>query len=222
MLRDLLAVFLARSGRVIVAEGGRQALELARRQPPDLMIVDLFMPDLDGEAVCRAVKNDPDLGHIPVVVLVASESPEDRARVLRAGAADVLHKPIDRITLMETTRRFLRASPARGLPRVDFHHRVRVTNSSGEAWVQAENLSRGGIYIEAEEPLPLRAEVQLEFSLPEASTPITPTAEVVWLRRATNAPAGMGLRFLGLDGQSFRALSDYVQERAVLPIEGSR
>ena len=218
MFRDLESLFLARSGRVVTADGGREGLALARRLKPALMLVDLFMPDLDGAALCQALRRDPELAHIPVVILCSSDRAEDRARALRAGADDVVGKPISRVTLIEAVARFLRFARARGLPRVPFRARVRIDDGATDWYGTARNLSRGGIFVEAEKELRLQSEVTLEFPLPESEQSIRPTAEVVWLDRSEDGdPCGVGLRFLGLDGASARYLDEYVHERAALP-----
>lgn len=210
LFRELGALFLARSGRVHTAHDGKDALEQARRVKPTLMLVDLFMPGMDGEALCRAVRADPELRDAALLVMTGSDSAEDRARALRAGADDVLRKPIVRAELMQAVGRFVQPAGVRGLPRVPFHERVRIRNGSEELVGRAANLSRGGMFVDAAPLPPLHSELRLEFELSDAGPPLRPTAEVVWQRDPTGAEPGMGLRFLGLDGHSAQLLGDYL------------
>jgi two-component system, cell cycle response regulator len=78
---------------VIVARGGAEALALARESKPNLIMLDVMMPDLDGREVCRVLKRDPDLVGIPVVLF--SSADEHDVQWHAAGAQDFLQKPFD-------------------------------------------------------------------------------------------------------------------------------
>ncbi len=215
MFRELGALFLARTGRVITAASGPEGLELARSERPDVVLLDLLMPGMDGERVCREMKADPELCKLPVIVLTSSENPNDRARAIRAGADDVLSKPINRVTLIAAVNRFLRSAAVRGLPRIGLEAPVRLLLGRGEAWGTMRNLSRGGVFVEAERMMPVDSEIQLYFRLPETINPFAPTARVIWCRPRPGESelTGMGLRFLGMDRGSAQRLEDYVYER---------
>ena len=70
---------------VVVAENGTQALELARSEQPDMVMLDVMMPDMDGFAVCAALKAAAETAHIPVIMVTALDTPEERIRGLEAG-----------------------------------------------------------------------------------------------------------------------------------------
>jgi len=93
---------------VLQADGGISGLEMARRELPDLVLLDVMMPDMDGFAVCLALKSDPLTAHIPVVMVTAANAQEDRIRGLEAGADDFLNKPINDITLFARVRNLMR------------------------------------------------------------------------------------------------------------------
>ncbi len=84
---------------VFNAMSGADALKLAVSDRPDLMVLDLMMPDMDGLEVCRLVRADPRLAHIPIVILTAKAHPSERAEGLRAGADDYITKPVDPVDL---------------------------------------------------------------------------------------------------------------------------
>ncbi|MEK8026290.1 HD domain-containing phosphohydrolase [Pseudaquabacterium rugosum] len=96
----LLAHLLDGQYRVQLAPGGAKALELARREPPDLIILDIMMPELDGYAVCRALKADARTAHVPVLFLTALSRPEDESAGFAAGGADFIHKPFNPATVL--------------------------------------------------------------------------------------------------------------------------
>lgn len=85
--------------RVIEAEDGRRALEIAEKDPPDLVVADVMMPGMDGEELCGRIKSDPDLEFIPVVLLTAKASPQSRVQGLEVGADDYLTKPFHKSEL---------------------------------------------------------------------------------------------------------------------------
>jgi len=80
---------------VLFALDGARALEIARAQQPDLILLDAVMPDLDGYAVCKALLAAPETRDIPVIFVTALKSPEDETRALDAGAADFISKPVN-------------------------------------------------------------------------------------------------------------------------------
>ena len=77
------------------AESGRVALEVARERPPDLILLDVMMPELDGLTVLRRLRSSPATSSIPVVLLTAKALAEDRVRGLDLGADDYITKPFD-------------------------------------------------------------------------------------------------------------------------------
>jgi putative two-component system response regulator len=87
--------------QVLLANGGVAALRLARLEPrPDLILLDILMPELDGYAVCEALKADPETAPIPVIFLTARSQVEDEERGFRSGCVDYITKPISPPTLL--------------------------------------------------------------------------------------------------------------------------
>ena len=94
--RVLVRRVLASEGyEVIEAEGAREGLELARQVSPDLIMIDINMPQLDGLTLTSMMKADPVLGGIPVVAVTANVMRGDRERTLAAGCDGYIQKPID-------------------------------------------------------------------------------------------------------------------------------
>lgn len=91
-----------------VARDGHSALRLARNMPPDVILLDVMMPDMDGFDVCRRLRADPLLGEVPVVMITALDEREARLEGLRAGADDFLLKPVDRLELQARLRTITR------------------------------------------------------------------------------------------------------------------
>jgi putative two-component system response regulator len=90
----LVANVLKADYRVHLANNGAKALELASTQQPDLILLDVMMPEMDGFEVCRRLKADPVTSHIPVIFLTAKSQLEDEELGFSLGAVDFIHKPI--------------------------------------------------------------------------------------------------------------------------------
>ncbi len=93
---------------VTCAAGGHEALELIAERAPDLVLLDVLMPDLDGFETCRRIKSDPDLSHIPVIMVTALDGAKDRVAGLEAGADDFLTKPVDDLALFARVKNLVR------------------------------------------------------------------------------------------------------------------
>lgn len=93
VVTKLVSGMLAGLGNLLHAHSGREALELVVRQPPDIVLLDMGMPDMDGLTVCRHLTTDRRTAHIPIIFLTARDRQEDEVEGLRAGAVDFVHKP---------------------------------------------------------------------------------------------------------------------------------
>jgi len=123
---------------VVVAEDGEQALAVVRETPPDLILLDIMMPRIDGLEVVRRLKADATLPFIPVILVTAKASPTDVVAGLDAGGDDYLSKPIEHGALVARVRAMLRIKA--------LHDEVQALNQGLEAKVrdQVEELQRVG------------------------------------------------------------------------------
>src|SRR3989338_1021074 len=92
----------------LTAANGDEALKAVERDDPDLVLLDVMMPGMDGFDVCRRIKSNPRTTHIPVVMVTALGGREDRIRGLDAGADDFLTKPVSDVTLFARIRSLIR------------------------------------------------------------------------------------------------------------------
>ena len=107
-IRRPLEWILAQEGFTAeTASDGDQCMEALRNSPPDLLILDVMMPGLDGFEICRRMKDDPKLRHIPVMLLSARGREHDRERGMALGAAEYMTKPYSPTDLMQRIRGLL-------------------------------------------------------------------------------------------------------------------
>ena len=111
--RYLLAFLLQQRGHEVVqAETGPQCLALAATVRPDIILLDVQLPGMDGHQVARLLKGDPSLKSIPIVVETSYAMVQDRERCLEAGAEGYIEKPIDPVSFVSEIERYLRPAPS--------------------------------------------------------------------------------------------------------------
>jgi CheY-like chemotaxis protein len=105
----LLTDFLDLHGyQIIVAHDGEEAVEKAQRCQPDLILMDIQMPVMDGLEATLRLRRNPDFARTPIIALTALAMPGDRERCLQAGANEYLSKPVSLRTLSETIEKLLK------------------------------------------------------------------------------------------------------------------
>ena len=111
-IRTVTARSLQRAGHTVVATAdGAQALDAVRQHRPDIVITDVDMPQLTGLQLCRAIRDDPHLQAIPVLLVSGSIHPDD-PRAVEAGATDILPKPFMPSDLLNRVTALLSGRPA--------------------------------------------------------------------------------------------------------------
>jgi DNA-binding response OmpR family regulator len=108
-ISQIVTAYLQRDGyRVLRADNGRAALDLARSDAPDLIILDLMLPEILGWDVCRSLRRDPKLAGVPIIMLTARDEVADRIVGLELGADDYVVKPFDPKELVARVHAVLR------------------------------------------------------------------------------------------------------------------
>jgi two-component system cell cycle response regulator DivK len=101
MNRDMLSRRLMRRGyEVVMGVNGREGIDLARSAQPDLILMDMSLPEIDGWTATRTLKADPATAGIPVIALTAHATAQDREKTLEAGCDDFDTKPVDLARLL--------------------------------------------------------------------------------------------------------------------------
>jgi two-component system cell cycle response regulator len=163
--RETLDALLSSHGyHLLFAGNGPDALAQAAAHPPDLILLDVMMPGMDGFEVCRRLRADPLLGEVPVIMLTALDDRESRLQGIAAGADDFISKPFDRVELRTRVQM---------ITRLNRYRRLR-TERTKSAWV-LEQADDGFLLVNATDQVQYaNAQARAYLSLPsDPDAPIT-------------------------------------------------
>jgi two-component system alkaline phosphatase synthesis response regulator PhoP len=136
---ELVRLYLNRDGyQVLTAYNGIEALRLARESCPDLIVLDLMLPDIDGLEVCRIVRHESD---VPIIMLTARTTEQDKLTGLGLGADDYVTKPFSPKVLAARVRAVLRRLPGERAPEEIKHDEFSMNFVKHEAWFAGRPLN---------------------------------------------------------------------------------
>ena len=130
----LEAVLVSRGYAVIPAANGMEALDLIHQGNIDLVLLDIMMPEMDGFEVCRRIKDDERLRDIPIIMLTALHSKQDRIKGIEAGAEDFISKPFDQGEVLARIKMLLKLRETNESLRSAYRH-INLLNSLGESMI---------------------------------------------------------------------------------------
>ncbi len=165
---DLGRSFLARTEcELFTAATGIEAVKLAVRLKPNLVLLDVEMPEMTGIEACRIIKANPDLASTPVVIITATDRREDSTK---AGADDFALKPIDEVKFLDLIKRHVRIRE-RYEPRVAYSAQVRLMNEGQEMLATALDISPTGMALATDQRPGIGELLTAHFALPLADGP---------------------------------------------------
>jgi uncharacterized protein (TIGR02266 family) len=223
LFMELEKTYFHREGfQLLVARSGRQALEMAVAENPNLILMNLNMPEMAGDECCRQLKENPSLQQIPVLLVIDGDRADEHKRCREAACNDIVSKPINRHLFLQTAGRYLNISD-RTAPRVSV--RMRIHYGTGEQKLLANysvNLSTGGVFIEAKDILPIETPLSLEFILPNLEKTIRCQGRVAWVNApeeivSPRLPPGMGIQFIDLKLDDLHALREFIKNECLHP-----
>jgi CheY-like chemotaxis protein len=217
---DLEKAFLAKSPvTILTAHNGREALDLARTVRPDLIYLDLYMPEMDGAACCAALKTDPELRSIPVIMVTAEGKGKDQEVCRQAGCDGIVTKPIDR-------REFLAAGHSvlftidRREARVPCRTPVFFTLGEESYYSESVDISFHGVYVAFNQSVRRELPVGINFVLPGTSSDLIEAwGRVAWVNPPLEPvkpgfPLGFGVEFRQLTVESSDHLRRFIESHA--------
>ena len=194
------------------ATSGIEALEIAHTAKPDLILLDLHMPGMDGDEVCTKLKADPDTEHIPVIIVTSERNPETLKRCINAGCDRIIYKPFTRQSLIGAVQEVL-VLIQRRYPRTEVSLGCTVGVGSLKLETTMHVLSKGGAFIEMGIPPDSGSEIEVSFALPESNYTISTSAMVRWAASVRRGgPLGMGVEFLTIEEAERELIQAYIDE----------
>ena len=211
---DLEKSYLSRdSFDIATARSGPEALGAIRSDRPTLVILDLLMPGMDGDEVCRKIKSDPLTNTIPIIMVSSGQSPELQERCFTAGCDAYVAKPLKREELLEAIEKTLEIAK-RQYPRLPTHILSDAWHGGQYRELRIHSISKGGIFLEADPPPPVGNELDVTFALPGAQEKMKAKIVVRWQGTIReNTPPGVGCQFIEIDSQMADIIGDYVNEK---------
>ena len=194
------------------ASNGLAGLDAARSVNPDLILLDLLMPDMNGDEVCRILKDDPQTSSIPVVLISSGTREHSRSIIKSSGCDGLIYKPVRRDLLLTVVETLLETN-LRTAGRVDVSLPCTVVHEGDEQKGTIHTLSSNGAFIEYGKEMIRGDMVGLTFNLPAMGYEINVrAAAVIWCGELPpEGPGGMGVQFLTLDSGVKKRIDDFVR-----------
>jgi CheY-like chemotaxis protein len=200
---------------ILTAEDGATALQLARQQRPQLIVLDMELPGRSGVECCWQLRSQQESAGMPIVLLTTGQSWD--AEVCRAaGCSEIVVKPFDRRGFVNLGRRLL-GSIERRKSRAICRALVHCKGSVGSFYGTIEDLGSNGMFVATSQAIPLGETLRLRFCLPwPEAVPLSVEASIAWVnqegrRRRSLLPEGFGVVFIEPSGQMIEQVERYIE-----------
>lgn len=191
---ELERSYLENSGhQVITATSGQEALDRLTQERPQAVLLDLYMPGMDGIEVCRRIRGQKPFKDLPIIMVTAAGKEEEIRRCLEAGCDDYVTKPVNKKDLLEKLHQVLGLVKSRTAPRTPVSLRVDVQASGKDIVTYTRDLSRQGIFLRSGKVLEVGTPVVLKLELAGGRTAEVP-GKVKRVQAGENG--GMGVYFI--------------------------
>ena len=209
--------FLEDSGcELISASNGIEGLETAKKERPDLIITDLHMPVMSGSELCRAIKDDPAISSLPVIILTSDSNPENLEACHEAGCDGILKKPYNKGEIIETVKKYIKIlCREHTSAEVGFEVFYRYEEEPCSALVT--DISSGGMFVRTDSPLPIDADAEFSLVIGDAPEPFIVGGKVVrTVPQGTSSSydeePGMGIMFRDTPKELLELITDLVSQ----------
>lgn len=200
---------------ILEARNGAEALVIAKNSMPDLIYMDLDMPVMDGLDCCLALKADPVLQSIPVVLVYNPERPVDREKVDLSKSDGRVAKPLQRKAFLEIGRQFLTQIDRR-LQRVPCQTSVFFRMKDGGFYGQTVDISSGGVFVDFQGKAQPNTLLHLHLLLPDPVAKVVEArGRVAWINqnlmpKKPGLPIGFGVEFIAISEDGIGDIQNFV------------
>ena len=203
---------------ILTAKDGEEAVEIVKKEKPDLVFMDLYMPKMNGDEACRQIKSDFEVGSTPIVIVTGSSQQYDLERCQAAGCNDIVHKPLTREDCLNTSRKFI-IFPKWSGQRTKTDVSVMFAQKDKEAvHGTLRDISVGGVFLETPKELPVDTSLSLSFRLSAESSLINCRGRVAWVNRKFNlrkdyAEPGLGIEFIDIKKMDLFNIQSWIKKQ---------
>lgn len=184
---------------IVTACNGLEAWEMMQNHQPDLVLTDLFMPEMNGDELCAKIKGSPLFKHIPVIIITSVDDQNNVDKCLSAGSDHILKKPYTKSKLIDTVNRYINII-CRKHERFPVDFEVSYNLDGHICSGKVVDISEGGMFVKAEEALPVGADAEFSLKAVSDSSGLDLTGKIVRIVSGDaefsfdNIP-GMGVEF---------------------------
>lgn len=199
---------------IMEACNGEEALQMISAERPDLILMDLFMPGMNGDKCCRTIKSDPSLKDIPLLMVSSADSVDDQGRCYAAGCDDYITKPVEKNMLLDKVRSFLDIG-VRSHLRVPVDLQVALQTGGVFGRGRVKNISEAGVFIKTSANFSAGTDMKLKISLFLGQDPLEVEGEVVRIEEdvatdSDNVFNGLGIRFKTIPFRAKKNIGEFV------------
>ena len=200
---------------VVTASNGQEALDILKSETIDLVLMDLYMPEMNGDDACKIMKSDPELRNIPIIMVTKAGNDDEKGRCLMAGCDEFITKPINKMELLAKIKTHLNVM-VRQYVRAPIDAEVTIIAEGKEYSGTMHDISEGGMFIINAPILPMQSTIVMKFNLQESEYALEAEGRVV--REVKNSSenrahlrAGMGIQFTMITAETRRSIAEYVK-----------
>ncbi|NOQ50997.1 MAG: response regulator [Desulfuromonadaceae bacterium] len=195
---------------LVTASSGEETLKRLDKVVPDLLLLDFYMPGMDGDEVCRLIRKNERWKKLPVIMITAAGKPEEVRQCLQAGCDDYITKPVNKQELREKVQRLLGEVKRRSAERIPVKMPVELRAGGRLHVARTEDLSSSGVYLKS--PVPLEKNTTVEIRLESAEDkPLRLYGKIK--RSAQKTEDGCGVYFIYPDPKSKIQLATLIRSK---------
>jgi len=192
---------------LVTASSGEETLKRLDKIAPDILLLDFYMPGMDGDEVCRLIRNNPRWQNLPILMVTAAGKPEEVERCLESGCDDYITKPVNKEELCEKVQRLLGEVKRRTAERVAVKMPVQLREGGRLHVANASDISSSGVYLKSSTPLAENTAVEIKLDMPDGK----PLALYGKIKRSPQQQdEGVGVYFIYPDSNSKQLLESLV------------
>jgi CheY-like chemotaxis protein len=201
---------------LVTARSGRSILKLIKEAEPDLVFMNLYMPEMNGDDCCRIVKEEEQGRHIPIIMVTEGDREEELEKCRQSRCDAMLFKPFKRHDFMSVTTKYLHVkqrADQRFKTRLLVHYSFDTTTTFSGYSI---DLNGGGLFLETSNINTFDTPFNVEIKLPANWPTIQCKARQAWVNEAINRkkpdlPAGIGIQFLDLPPTDLKSIQEYIK-----------